>query len=58
MINVNTPGAINPTLLDPLAGVEGAKSAVPGYTALDAAQFVGKGGAGPTSWPRWACRHP
>ncbi|MPT27054.1 MAG: hypothetical protein E2602_09105 [Achromobacter sp.] len=45
MINVNNPAAINPALLDPLAGAEAAQAATPGYTSLDATQFVGKGGA-------------
>lgn len=54
MINVNNSAGINPALLDPLAGAEAAKATAPGYTALDPAQFIGKG-ARPTSWPRWVC---
>ncbi|OCZ68436.1 hypothetical protein A7P25_04700 [Achromobacter xylosoxidans] len=45
MINVNNSAGINPALLDPLAGAEAAKATAPGYTALDPAQFIGKGGA-------------
>lgn len=45
MININNPGAINPALLDPLAGADAAPATPPGFTQLDATQFVGKGGA-------------
>ncbi|MBB1625147.1 type III secretion system translocon subunit SctB [Achromobacter sp. UMC71] len=46
MINVNN-GGINPALLNPLAGADGAQApaTTPGYTALDAALYVGKDAA-------------
>ncbi len=46
MINVNN-GGINPALLNPLAGADGAQApaTTPGYTALDAALYVGKNAA-------------
>ncbi len=46
MININNAG-INPALLNPLAGADGAQAPAPaaGYTALDATQYVGKGAA-------------
>ncbi|WP_241050102.1 type III secretion system translocon subunit SctB [Achromobacter xylosoxidans] len=45
MINVNNPTGITPALLDSLAGADAAKATSPGYTALDPAQFIDKGGA-------------
>lgn len=43
MININNAG-INPALLNPLAGADGAQPPAAGYTQLDAAQYVGLGG--------------
>lgn len=44
MININNAG-INPALLNPLAGADGAPPPAAGFTELDATQYVAKGGA-------------
>lgn len=44
MININNAG-INPALLNPLAGADGAPPPAAGFTELDATQYVARGGA-------------